>query len=400
MADAAGCRHASGQRLRDARVAWVWSQNDLAAEVAKIRAARGLKAADPESLRRQIIAFEKGRTPGPLWRSLLADALQDDEDRLFGLVVDAALPRPLLVQTPLSSDVLGVILAQRAAHIRAEHLFGPDYARDLVHRDLTTIEELIPVTPPKLRYDVRRAAGMIAELGGWIAQDSGDPIRAEQLTVRADDHLRSADPSLRAMIWMRRSNIQLRTDPQLAVELAADAARLIDGRAVGRLAASIARQRALAAVANRDRSSFIEHAAHALDIAQTEPVTDDHAVYATQPYVAAEIASGLMAIDQPDKALELLLQHHSRWPDEQYRDYAVASTRLLRALVVLRDYHSALDHFDTAARAYRVAPSDRARRELRYCRKIARDRARADKGLPLLTLRKRIEATLQGDLRQ
>jgi hypothetical protein len=379
---------------------WGWSQNDLAAEVDKIRAARGLKASEPESLRRQIIAFENGRNPGPLWRSLLADALQDDEDHLFGLVVDAALPRPLLVQAPLSSDVLCVILAQRAAHIRAEHLFGPNYARDLVHRDLTTIEELIPVTPHKLRYDVRRAAGMIAELGGWIAQDSGDPIKAEQLTVRAEDHLRAADPALRAMIWMRRSNIQLRTDPELAVELAADAARLIDGLPVGRLAASIARQRALAAIANHDRSSFIEHAAHALDIAQTEPVTDDHAIYATEPYIAAEIASGLIAVDQPAKALELLLEHHSRWPDEQYRDYAVAATRLLRALVVLHDYHSALDHLDTAARAYRVAPSDRARRELRHCRKIIRDRARADKSLPLLTLRKRIEATLQGDTQQ
>jgi hypothetical protein len=229
VADAAGCRLASAQRLREARAAWGWSQNDLAAEVDKIRAARGLKASDPESLRRQIIAFEKGRTPGPLWRSLLADALQDDEDRLFGLVVDASLPRPLLVHTPLNSDVLDVILAQRAAHIRAEHLFGPNYARDLVDRDLTTIEELISVSPPKQRYEVRRAAGRIAELGGWIAQDSGDPIKAEQLTVRAEDHLRAADPALRAMIWMRRSNIQLRTDPQLAIELAADAARLIDG---------------------------------------------------------------------------------------------------------------------------------------------------------------------------
>jgi hypothetical protein len=400
VADAAGCRLASAQRLRAARVTWGWSQNDLAAEVAKIRSARRLKAAEPESLRRQIIAFENGRTPGPLWRSLLADALQDDEDRLFGLVVDAALPRPLLVQTPLSSDVLGVILAQRAAHIRAEHLFGPDYARDLVDRDLMTIEVLIRVAPPKLRHDVRRAAGMIAELGGWIAQDSGDPIRAEQLTVRAEDHLRAADPALRAMIWMRRSNIQLRTDPQLAVELAVDAARLIDGLPVGRLAASIARQRALAAIASHDRSGFIEHAAHALDIAPTEPVADDHAIYATQPYVAAEIASGLIAIDQPGRAVELLLQHHSRWPEEQYRDYAVASTRLLRALVVLHDYHSALDHFDNAAQAYRVAPSDRARRELRHCRKIVRDRARSDKGLPLLTLRKRIEATLRGDTRQ
>jgi hypothetical protein len=173
VADAAGCRLASAQRLREARAAWGWSQNDLAAEVDKIRAARGLKASDPESLRRQIIAFEKGRTPGPLWRSLLADALQDDEDRLFGLVVDASLPRPLLVHTPLNSDVLDVILAQRAAHIRAEHLFGPNYARDLVDRDLTTIEELISSRRPSCvtKFAVRPAGSP-----NWAA---GSPRTAE-----------------------------------------------------------------------------------------------------------------------------------------------------------------------------------------------------------------------------
>jgi hypothetical protein len=400
VADAARSRPASAQRLRDARVQWEWSQNDLATEVANIRAKRGLRPVDHHSLRRQIIEFEKGRKPGPLWRSLLADALQNDEDHLFGLVVDADLPRPLLVQTPVNVDVLSVLLAQRAAHIRAEHLFGPDYARDLVDRDLTTIEELIGVTPPKLRHEVRRAAGRIAELGGWIAQDSGDRVKADQLTVRADDHLRTADPALRAMVWMRRSNILLARDPDLAVELAADAARLIDGRSVGRLAASIARQQALAAIASRDRSSFVEHAAHALDIAWIEPVADDHAVYATRAYVASEIASGFIALNQPVRALELLLEHDNKWPVDQYRDYAVACTRLLRALVMVSDYHAAVDHIETATRAYSAAPSDRARRELRHCRKIIRDRARADKSLPLLTLRRRIEATLQGDVQR
>jgi hypothetical protein len=58
------------------------------------------------------------------------------------------------VQTALSGDVLEVILEQRAAHIRAEHLFGPDYARALVDRDLITIEELIHVAPPVLRADM------------------------------------------------------------------------------------------------------------------------------------------------------------------------------------------------------------------------------------------------------
>ena len=275
-------------------------------------------------------------------------------------------------------------------------MFGPDYARALVDRDLTTIEELIAVTPAELRSEVRWAAGRIAELGGWIAQDSGDPVKAGQLTRRAEDHVRSADPTLRAMVSMRRSNILLASDPALAVELAADAARLIERRSVGRLAVSIARQRALAAIADHDRIGFVAHSAHAFEIAQIDPLADDYAVYATPAYVAAEIASGFIAINQPAKALDLLLEH--QWPADQRRDHAVACARLLRTFIVLGDYRAAVEHVDAAIRGYLVAPSDGTRRELRYCRRIIRDRSRADKKLPLLTPRRRIEAALQGDI--
>jgi hypothetical protein len=328
---------------------------------------------------------------------LLAEALQEDEDQLFGLTVDAALPRPLLVWTPVTAEVLAVILAQRTAHIRAEHLFGPDYARALVDRDLVTIEKLLRNAPSDLRCDVRFVAGRIAELGGWIAQDSGDPVKADLLTRRAEDHFRGADSVLRATIAMRRSNILLTSDPTLAVELAAEATQLIDGRSVGRLRASIARQQALAAMADHDHSSFMYHAAHALDVAQTEPVADDHAVYATPAYVASEMSVGFMSFGQPAKALELLREHHDRWPDDQQRDYGVARARLVRAFIAVHDYHSAVHCIDAATRAYLSTPSDRARRELRMCRRILRDRARTDKSLPLHTLRKRIEAALQGD---
>jgi hypothetical protein len=388
----------TAQRLRTARKTWGWTQHDLVTEVERVRSRRGLEPIVRDSISRQIKAFERGAKPGPLWRALLAEALQEDEDHLFGLTVDAALPRPLLVQTPVNADVLAVILAQRAAHIRAEHLFGPDYARALVDRDLVTVEKLLATAPSTLRSDVRRAAGRIAELGGWIAQDSGDPVKADQLTRQAEDHLRAADSTLRAMITMRRSNILLTRDPNLAVDLAAEAAELIDGRSVGRLAASVARQQALAAMATRDRSSFMYHAAHALDVARTEVVADDHAVYATGAYVASELALGFMVFGLPAEALKLLLEHHNTWPDDQQRDYAVGCARLLRTFIAVHDYHSAVHRIDGTTRAYLATPSDRARRELRVCRRIIRDRARADKSLPLQTLRQRIEAALQGDL--
>lgn len=398
VADAAASRPASAQRLRAARADWGWSQNDLTAEVARVRAKQRLEPIDADSLRRQIVEFERGRQPGPLWRGLLAEALQEDEDRLFGLAVDTNLPRPLLVQTEFDSDVLAVILEQRAAHIRAEHLFGPAYARELVDRDLTTIEELIRTAPPAIRPEMRRAAGRIAELGGWIAQDSGDGLKALELTTRAEDHLRSADPSLQATILMRRSNIVLHSDPGLALELADAAARLISRISVGRLAASIARQQALAAAADHDRQTFARLSAHAIQIAQTDPITDDHAIYASPAYVAGEIASGLMMFGDAANALELLREHHRSWPSGQHRDFAVAAARLLRATIMVGDYHTAVEQLPRTINAYLSAPSDRTRRELRQCRKLIRDRSRAATTLPLQTLRRKIEDTLRGDL--
>jgi hypothetical protein len=397
VADADRSRPTAAQRLRDARRGWGWSQNDLAAEVEKVRILQNHRPSDRESLRRQIVEIEKSGKAGPMWRSLLAHALQADEDHLFGLRVDVALPRPLLLEMSVDTDVVDVLLAQRAAHIQAEHIFGPAHARDLVDRDLVTIEQLIHVTPAALRHDVRRAAGRIAEVGGWIAQDSGDYANAARLTIRAADHLRAAAPALRAMILMRRSNIVVRQDPELAVDLAADAAQLIQGQSVGRLAASIVRQQASAALANHDRVAFREHACHALDLADIDPVPDDLAVYASGAYVAAEIAAGYLATGHTDEAAELLLRHDGRWPAAQRCDSAVAATRLLRAFISQGDYHGAAQHLPAAVRAYQAAPSDRARRELRTCRKIVRDRARSTKSLPLHTLRVRINAVLQED---
>ncbi|RDH76594.1 hypothetical protein DVS77_21175 [Mycolicibacterium moriokaense] len=384
--------------MRTARAEWGWSQNDLAAEVARVRAKQRLKPVDTDSLRRQIVEFERGRQPGRLWRELLAEALREDDEALFGLAVDTDLPRPLLVQTAMNGDVLAVILEQRAAHIRAEHLFGPDYARALVDRDLVTIEELIRVTPQAMRGDMREAAGRIAELGGWIAQESGDPLTALELTTRAEDHLRSAGPALQAVVRMRRSNILVQSDPDLAAELAVDAARLVRGIEVGRLAASVARQEALAAAAGHDARSFAECSARALDIAHVEPVNDDHAIYASPAYVAAEVALGHMNFRQAGKALDLLREHHGNWPASQRRDFAVASARMLRASIMVGDYHAAVELIAETLVTYLSAPSDRARRELRQCRRLVRDRARATNSLPLRTLRTRIEEALRGDL--
>lgn len=387
-----------GERLRVARKEWQWSLWDLAREVAKVRAMRGLDPHPADSLRRQILDFEHGRrVPQQQWRTLLADALQHDYDALFGAIIDAPLPRPLLLATTTSTDVIAVIEAQRHAHVQVEHLFGPGYAREFIDRDLSTIETFAKNTPAHLRSQLRQAAGRIAEVAGWIAQDSGDRTNAERLTRNAEDYLRAANPDLRALVLMRRSNIVTADKPELAVELATEAAELIQGRDVGRLAASIARQQALAALAVRDQALFERCAAHALDLAHAGPVPDDYAIYATRAYVASEIATGYLYFGQPKHGLSLLEGTIGDWPAGQQRDQAAAQARMLHLLIELGDYHRANEQIGVALNLYRAAPSHRARRELRHCREVLRSRARTNKTLPLVTLRSRIDTALQGD---
>ena len=178
-------------------------------------------------------------------------------------------------------------------------------------------------------------------MGGWIAQDSGDYITAARLTIRAADHLRAAEPALRAMILMRRSNIVVREDPDPAVDLAASVAQLIEGQSVGRLAASITRQQASAALANHDHVAFREHAAHALDLADIDPrltITPSTPAAPTSP---PKSLPGTSPPVHADKAAELLLAHDGRWPAAQRRDFAVAATPLLRAFIAQGDYHAA-----------------------------------------------------------
>jgi hypothetical protein len=243
---------------------------------------------------------------------------------------------------------------------------------------------------------MRQAAGTIAEVAGWIAQDLGDYSAAERLTGNAALHLRSSGPELTAMIFMRQSNILSRTNPALAVELAADAAELIDGRHVGRLAASITRQRALATLANHDERAFHRHAAEALELGDIDPVPGDRAIYAHAAYIASDIASGYLRIGRSEEALALLAKHQHSWTSSQHRDQAVAGMRMLHALIAVGEYSIALTQADSAIAAYLAAPSQRARRHLALAGTLVRDRRRRNRSLVLQQLAGRIRNATQG----
>lgn len=390
-------RARNAQRLRRAREEYGFSLYELAVEVENVRRLRGDDEIPPrESLRQMILSIERGGAFGDMWRADLAAVFGREPDELFTVPIASPLPHPLLLRLPVDEDVLAVIIAQRSAHIQAEHAFGPQHARPLVERDLDTVEALIKTAPRRLKRAVTEAAGTIAEVAGWIAQDLGDHGAAQTLTHKAFLHLRMAGPEVQAMILMRQSNILAHSDASLAVDLAADAAELIEGRDAGRLAASIARQQALSALHNGDERGFYRYAAAALDLGDIEPVADDRAPYAHAAYVASDIASGYLRLDNPNKALELLTGHHAQWTSQQHRDRSVADMRLLHAYIAVREYRLALVLADTAIPAYQSAPSQRARRHLARAGTLVRNRRRNDANPLLQELAGRIKNATQG----
>ena len=398
MAAADPNRARNAQRLRDARAEYGFSLNELAVEVQNVRRLRGdTEIPQRESLRQMILSIERGGAFGDMWRADLAAVFGREPDELFSVPIASPLPHPLLLRLPVDEDILAVITAQRSAHIEAEHALGPQHARPLVERDLDTVEALIKTAPRRLKRAATEAAGTIAEVAGWIAQDLGDHAAAQTLTHKAFLHLRMASPEVQAMILMRQSNILAHSEASLAVDLAADAAELVEGREAGRLKASIARQQALAALHNGDERSFYRHAAAALDLGDIDPVPGDRAPYAHAAYVASDIAAGHLRLGNNDKALELLTGHHAQWTSQQHRDRAVADMRLLHAYIAVREYRLALVLADTAIPAYQSAPSQRAHRHLARAHTLVRNRRRNDADPLLQALGARIRNATQGD---
>lgn len=264
---------------------------------------------------------------------------------------------------------------------------------------MQVVNDLIKTTPARLRSGMRLAAASFAELLGWLAQDTGNAPQAQHYTDQALAHLDvldHVDPALRAMLMMRRSNIVTASDPQTSIEYAEAAARLADALPSGRLHASIARQRALAALAAGEERDFDEHMAYALDLSQAGPAENELAAYATSAYIASERAAGLIKLRRADEAAGRLAEHLHQWPDGQQRDHAVAQLRYIRALTVLGDYSTAVQQVDDALRAWHATPSARARHEIGLLAKVLRDRSRSTADLRLNQLRGRIKDALQG----
>jgi hypothetical protein len=105
----------------------------------------------------------------------------------------------------------------------------------------------------------------------------------------------------------------------------------------------------------------------------------------------------LLVLRRAEDAVNLLGRHLDEPVPGQPLDHVVARLRHVRALIATRDYRTAVDQVDAVLRGFRAAPTARGLYELRMISRLTRERARADRGLPLATLRRRIFEALQQD---
>jgi len=348
----------------------------------------------PESLKVQLSKWENGKViPDRFTMGVIAEVFSTSIDVLFGIEGSRDLPRPVLLEAHVTDRTVELLQAQRAVHVRTEHSFGPIEAASLVSADLATIGGLLPVTPRDLEGPMHALVALTAELGGWIAQDSGNIVQARRLTNEAQSYARGCDDrGIQAMILMRLANIETVGDPRLAARLAQEAAELVGTLTPCRLHATIARQQAHAAAALADIAGFERYAAQGADYSQADPGDNHLTPYADRAYIASETAAGLLVLGRPEAAVEALAPHVEGWIEGQERDHAVALCRWLRALAAIGDYTTALDHIDTVLASYRRAPSMHAKTALRA---ITAHPDNADQ-LPATELRRRLITALEG----
>lgn len=391
--DAAPRPRTPGSRIRLARLARGWSQDVLARRVAEVRRARG-ETVDPASVKTQVSRWENDRvTPDRLTREVIAEAFSTSYEALFGLTDRPDLPRPVLLEAHVTPQAIDLLRARRSVHAQTEASFGPSEAGDLVSHDLATIDGLLRIAPEHLSAELHEVAALIAELGGWIAQDSGDAERAEVSTSRAYGYAQAArKQELEAMVLMRWANVVTPGDPRGGATLAERAQEVARTVAPGRLHAAIARQRAHAAALVGDRKTFETQTARAADHARAQSKVDDLTPYADSAYVASETAAGLIVLGEPDRAVSALTEYIGAWAPGQERDHAVALTRWLQALAASGDLTMAFDECEPVLVAFHRAPSVRSRAALRAIMSMREERAQP----PGTTLRQRIAAALGG----
>ncbi len=347
-------------KLRAARLAQGWTQDDLIAELQEACTRLGFAHKSRASLKTQVSAFENGRRqPGTEFRALFREVYRLTNVEL-GFPPEArpesqlpALMPPVLPAFAArnSSDVSPgkVQYLQRVflQHAEAEPMIGPRLLVTPVQAQMPMIEQFCQDARGPVREDVLRIGARYAEFLGWLYQDSGDSATAMKWTNHALDYAQELDDLiLTSYVQQRRSNI------------ATEAGR--PGGGLGFANAALRRARdlppSIQAVALRQLANAhallgeAEECAQALErarelAAKADPSDPaDMASYCSVSYVDMEAANCAVLLRRPDDAVQTLRASLARWPEGQERDQGLCLARLATASAILEDVESAAEY--------------------------------------------------------
>jgi hypothetical protein len=358
-------------RLKAVRESRQWSQQRLLVQLEQAGMARGLPMPSRASLKTEISRWENGHvTPHEPYTSLLAEIYETTRADLGleGVCGASWLPDEVSVgiagstATRVTPQLVTLMDELLVAYGRADNAIGPRPLLHVVRQHAAQLESLLLATAGPMRIEALRLCSRFAEQAGWLCQDAGDLVAAEQWTDRSLDFAEEqGDAENRAYVLMRKSGIAAdRRELARAVSLAIAACRSATGLSP-RLQALSLRQRAIChALTGEARES--EHAAEeALSVVMSDAGDGVRLSYCTEPYVTMESAVSAFHLGRFDVAVGRLSAAARSWPEGFTRDQGLCLARLAVAEVARGNIDAACAVGLDAAAVTKVADSARTR---------------------------------------
>jgi transcriptional regulator with XRE-family HTH domain len=357
-------------RLAKLRQAHGWSQQKLYLEMARQAEIDGQPFPAWSSMKPRISFWENGKVVPEAPRQRLLAAVLQVEVHELGFEESATPPTAAATGSSVPSAAITPELVRHlgsmfSSFAETDRMIGPRMVLDVVRAQCQMIEKLCGSARQPVRDELLKVGAHYFELGGWLAQDSGDFDAAASLSTKAlDMAYESGDAWMISYTFMRRSNIA--TDNGNATEgLSLAHAALRDGVHLGpKLAALSLRQLANAQSLLGDEKAVSRAIEEALDIVDETGEPEPFANYCTPQYVQMEGASAWLRLGRPDRAATLLTTALDTWPSGDQRDRGIGVARLATAHTLAGAIDAACEVGRDALSLANTASSARAISEL------------------------------------
>ena len=353
-------------KIAQARHERGWSQLSLIHLLRAVGRATGVAVPDDEAFRITLSGWENGHhRPGKVYQRLLCEAFEMTEADLgFGTRSEA---RP----TGVGASAVSYLDSMLQLHARADYTMGSRLLIDVVREQTKQAEQWTHEARGSVHEPLLRTVSRYAELCGWIHQDQGDVVAADDWTRRAVEMAQElGDARLVAYGLMRRSNIATESGrPTDGLHLAEAAMRQrynLDPRMTALSLRQKASAHALLGEITDCRTAVDRGTAAASAGAAVEQ--NQATTYCTMAYMAMEGGHAMLLAGDTNAAVQLLSSAINQWPTGQDRDRGLCLARLAHAYVEAREPEAACEIGHQAVASLTTARSARTEGSLRRLR--------------------------------